>query len=600
MLTRWGESIGPDGAWPEYPRPLLVRDRWENLNGRWQYAIRPRHAALPDAWDGEILVPFCVESRLSGVERRVTTDARLWYRRTFDHDGADGRTLLHFGAVDWHTAIFVNGAYVAAHTGGFDPFTVDLTDFLRSGTNELVVAVDDPTSAGEQPRGKQHAKPQGIWYTPVTGIWQTVWLETVPRANHIAEVRIAPAPDDDAVIVEVLLARPTRDPTLAATVSISLHGNAVAATTIRPDRAVRVDVPDCARWSPGQPTLYDVDVALVRVSDPLPRETQLRDAAEATAYAGAEPVEAALDRVRTYFGMRTIRVGAHPESGAPTLLLNGEPVFHLATLDQGWWPDGLLTPPADAALVYEIEFLKAAGFNAVRKHIKVEPARYYWHCDRLGLLVWQDMPSGFWPAQFVHPNDSAEARRTSVAGDAFERELARMVRSLCMHPSIVLWVLHNEGWGQFDTARLVDFVRGIDPSRPVNATSGWLDVGAGDVVDRHDYAPEPTAPVGDGRRARVIGEYGGIGWPVEGHLWNPDMRNWGYQTLHEFDAVRAAYARAADAIVRARDEAGVCAAVYTQTTDVEGEVNGLLTYDRRVEKLPPEWLAQVHARLTQL
>jgi beta-galactosidase/beta-glucuronidase len=599
MLTPWGESVRPHDVWPEYPRPTLVRDGWTNLNGLWHYAIRPRRAPLPDAWDGEILVPFCVESRLSGVERRVTPDERLWYRRTFHHDGAEARTLLHFGAVDWHAAIFVNGAYAGSHTGGFDPFTVDVTEFLRDGVNELVVAVDDPTSAGEQPRGKQHAKPQGIWYTPVTGIWQTVWLETVPRANHIAEVRITPAPDEDTVMIEVLLARPTRDPTLAATVSISLDGHAVAATTIRPDRLIRIDVPDAVRWSPAQPTLYDADVTLVRVPDPLPRETQLRDAAEAAAYAGAGPVEAALDRVRTYFGMRTICVGAHPASGAPTLLLNGEPLFHLATLDQGWWPDGLLTPPADAALVHEIEFLKAAGFNAVRKHIKVEPARYYWHCDRLGLLVWQDMPSGFWPAQFVHPNDDAEARRTSVAIEVFERELARMVRGLRMHPSIVLWVLQNEGWGQFDAARLVDFVRGIDPSRPVNATSGWFDVGAGDVVDRHDYAPAPKAPEGDGRRARVIGEYGGIGWPVEGHLWNPDMRNWGYQTLHDLDAVRAAYAHATDAIVRARDEAGVCAAVYTQTTDVEGEVNGLLTYDRRVEKLPRAWLAQVHAPLTR-
>jgi hypothetical protein len=598
LLTPWGEALTEAPAWPEYPRPQLVRDGWTNLNGRWQYAIRPRASPAPSAWDGEIRVPFCVESALSGVARRVDPGERLWYRRNFRVDAAGQRVLLHFGAVDHHAAIFVNDAYVASHEGGFDAFTIDITDFVSAGENTLVVAVDDPTSAADQPRGKQHDRPQGIWYTPVTGIWQTVWLERVPLENHIAEVRVSPDLASASIRVEVLLARPTRDPTLAATFTVRLGDRTVATCTARPDRAVRVAVPDPAPWTPERPTLYDLDVALVRIPDPTTKDMRARGDDEAVAYGTAGPVAATIDRVRTYFGMRSIAIGAHPASGLPTLLLNRAPVFHLATLDQGWWPDGLMTPPSDDAITWEIAFLKEAGFNAVRKHIKVEPARYYWHCDRLGLLVWQDMPSGFVPAQFVGPNDAGEGLRRRESATEFERALARMIRALAGHPCIVVWVLHNEGWGQFDSGRLTEFVRGIDPSRPVDATSGWLDVGAGEFVDRHDYAPEPTAPASDGRRVPIVGEYGGIGWPIEGHLWNPGMRNWGYQTFAREDEVRVAYMRVTAAIDRARRTHGVAAAVYTQTTDVEGEVNGLLTYDRRVEKLPRPWLAAIHAQLT--
>jgi beta-galactosidase/beta-glucuronidase len=601
VLTPWGEAVRPENAWCEHPRPQLVRAGWTSLNGTWSYAIRPRHEPVPRHWDGEILVPFCVESRLSGVGRRVAPGERLWYQRTFTPPTGQ-RTLLHFGAVDWHAAIFVNGAYVASHEGGFDPFTLDVTEFLKSGDNDLVVAVDDPTSAGEQPRGKQHLNPKGIWYTPVTGIWQTVWLEPVPSQNHIAEVRATGG--SGCAHIETLLARPTRDPTLAVSLRVRRGERVVATALGRADRTISVNIPEPEPWSPERPTLYHLDVELVRVGNPLPgqgagegvavrREVPLRGATEAARYAQAT-IEEVVDSVQSYFGLREIHVGSHPESGRPTLLLNGTPVFHLATLDQGFWPDGLLTPPADAAIVHEIAFLKAAGFNAVRKHIKVEPARYYWHCDRLGLMVWQDMPSGFLPAQFVAPNDEREGLRTAISADRHERELARMVRTLRAHPSIVVWVLHNEGWGQFDSERLTAFVRGLDPSRPIDATSGWLDVGAGDFVDRHDYAAEPAAPAGDGRRALVLGEFGGVGWPIADHLWDPAMRNWGYQTFASESEVKAAYARALAAVGRARETDGLCAAVYTQTTDVEGEVNGLLTYDRRVEKLPRAWLAEQH------
>ena len=616
MLTRWGRDIVRDAVLDDYPRPQMARASWTNLNGVWQYAITPRNAPQPHAWDDEILVPFCVESPLSGVGRTVSPLDRLWYRRVFAiRDSArlaDQRTLLHFGAVDYECAIWINGGLAGAHTGGFDPFTLDITEYVRPGDNEIIVGVTDPTSSDDQPRGKQHLKPQGIWYTPVTGIWQTVWLEQVPIRAHIEELNIAPTDDCDGIVFTGYLHRPSRDPELALRLTVRLGDKVVAELTVRPDRAVTVPIADPVLWTPDSPTLYDVEVALLRVPNPLPedndqqavarllRNVPLRGETEAARYADADITSAEeIDRVTGYFGLRRIELGPHPAGGHPTLLLNGAPVFHLGPLDQGWWPDGLHTPPADAAMIYEIEYLKAAGFNTLRKHIKVEPARYYYHCDRLGILVWQDMPSGFLPAQFVAPNDEGEALRSSRATEAYEIELQRIINRLKVHPCIVIWVLHNEGWGQFDTERLTDRIRGLDPTRLVNAASGWRDMGAGDLIDRHDYRADPTAPEADGQRALVVGEYGGVGWPVKDHLWNPEMRNWGYQTFHSAHEVKDAYRKATDAIIEMHTVQGLSGAIYTQTTDVEGEINGLITYDREVEKYPPEWLAEVHAPLTR-
>lgn len=612
MLTRWGRDIDRDAVLDDYPRPQMARDDWLNLNGAWQYAITPKTAPPPTEWQGEILVPFCVESKLSGVERRLSPADRLWYQRTFSvSETGQRRTLLHFGAVDYECAIWINGGLAGGHRGGFDSFTLDVSEYLQPGANEILVGVTDPGSSGSQPRGKQHLKPQGIWYTPVSGIWQTVWLEQVPLEAHVEELVITPTADCAGIELTGFLHRPSRDPELALRVRIALNDRLLSEQTIRPDTLATLPIAEPALWSPDSPTLYDVEVTLLRIRNPLPasdpdaaaqleRPVPLRGATEAELYAQADLTGAReIDRVHGYFGLRHIGVGAHPEDGRPTMLLNGEPVFHLGPLDQGWWPDGLHTPPADAAIIYEIEYLKAAGFNTLRKHIKVEPARYYYHCDRLGMLVWQDMPSGFLPAQFVAPNDEGEARRNSAATETFELELQRMIHRLRGHPSIVIWVLHNEGWGQFDSARLVDRIRGLDPTRLINATSGWRDQGVGDLIDRHDYDSQPSPPEGDGRRALVIGEYGGIGWPIDAHLWNPDMRNWGYQTFHDEDAVRSAYENVTEAIVRMQRSHGVCAAIYTQTTDVEGEVNGLLTYDRQVEKLPATWLAEQHRLLTR-
>ena len=611
LLTRWAEEL-PHIPFGEHPRPTLTRERWLNLNGSWRYKIAPTSEPMMDTstehWDGDILVPFCIESRLSGVQRALLPDQRLWYQRNFELAAVDERTLLHFGAVDYECAIWINGAYAGAHSGGFDAFTIDISDYARQGTNTVRVAVNDSTSRGDQPRGKQHLKPNGIWYTAVSGIWQTVWIEQVPTTAHIEELRVTPLCEQKAIDVTAFLHRPTRNPELAVRIVVTLNSTEVAHVIARPDRQIRVAIEDPQLWAPNSPVLYDLKAELIRIDDPLPqdensnsleRQTPQRGPTESALYAHVEDSDkSVIDRVHSYFGMRSIELGPHPDHKRPTLLLNGQPVFHLGTLDQGWWPDGLHTPPNDAAIVDELQFLKASGFNTLRKHIKVEPARFYYHCDRLGLLVWQDMPSGFLPAQFVAPNDEDEGLRHSRSSETFDIELQRMIRGLANHPSIVVWVLHNEGWGQFDTHTLTERIRGLDPTRLINASSGWLDVGAGDMIDKHDYSPTPSPPNADGKRALVMGEYGGAGWPVEGHQWDPSLRNWGYQTYHNREALQSAYQQFTSAIINMHRTHGLSAAIYTQTSDVESEVNGLLTYDRSVEKLPRQWLREVHATLT--
>jgi len=612
MLTRWAKELA-DTPLNDYPRPKLTRDRWLNLNGLWRYRITSISTPMSEAtkeWDGDIRVPFCVESELSNVRRELLPDQRLWYERSFEILSIEERTLLHFEAVDYECAIWINGAFAGAHTGGFDAFTLDITPYARKGANSVIVAVDDCSSRGDQPRGKQHLNPDGIWYTAVSGIWQTVWIEQVPRAAHIEEVCVTPIQEENAIDLIAFLNRPSRDPELAIRVTVTLNSKEVAQVIARPDRQVRIAISDPQLWSPHSPTLYNLQIDLLRVTDPFPtqedpqsleRETPLRGRTESALYAQLKHLNVPIiDSVGSYFGMRSIELGAHPESGQPALLLNGESVFHLGTLDQGWWPDGLHTPSSDAAMIDELEFLIASGFNTVRKHIKVEPARYYYHCDRLGMLVWQDMPSGFLPAQFVAPNDENEGHRHSRASDKFEIELQRMIRGLAHYPSIVVWVLHNEGWGQFDSHALTQRIRTLDSTRLINATSGWLDVGAGDMIDKHDYSPKPTPPDPDGKRALVIGEYGGAGWPVEGHQWNSEKNNWGYQTYHNREALQNAYQQFIEAITKMHQEHGLCAAIYTQTSDVEAEVNGLLTYDRAIEKLPRDWLRTTHAGLLPL
>jgi hypothetical protein len=539
LVTRWAADVDPARPLPEYPRPQMTRPAWQTLNGWWDYAVRDSTAPRPDAWDGRIVVPFPIESQLSRVGRTVAPTERLWYRRTFRAPpSGGGRLLLHFGAVDWATVVWVNGRRVGEHRGGYDPFTVDVTDALGPGAEqELVVAVTDPTDAGDQPRGKQVARPHGIWYTSVTGIWQTVWLEPVPAA-WVSALDVRPEVDSSRVIVRVEAAGAMAKPNVEIEVlvdgrSVSRAGGAAGAPIVLP-------IARPHPWAPGDPFLYDLRVRLE----------------------GG-------DSVASYFGMRKIEV-APDSTGVLRLFLNGRPLFQYGLLDQGWWPDGLYTAPTDDALRYDLEATLAMGFNMARKHVKVEPARWYWHADRLGLLVWQDMPSA---------DNGTEASR-----EAFAVELRRVVYALRNHPSIVMWVPFNEGWGQHDTEQTTTWLAAYDPTRLVNSATGWTDKGVGDVVDEHAY-PGPAIPNDDGRRARVLGEFGGLGLPLEGHTWVP-QDNWGYRTFTDTVALGTAYL---DLLAQLRflQSEGLAAAVYTQTTDVEIEVNGMMTYDRAVVKLPP-------------
>ena len=604
LRTTWGEKVTPDNAWREYPRPQFVRQHWENLNGLWDYAIAPQTAPAPSKFEGRILVPYAIESSLSGVGKPLLPDQRLWERRTFEvpADWKGQRVLLHFGAVDDQCAVWINGGLAGMHTGGFDPFTFDITAFLHPGSNELLVGVTDPTDTGEQPRGKQTLHPEGIWYTAVSGIWQTVWLEPVPVGLYLAELRLTPDVDAGGLRVVALANEATGDDTFAVRLTVSAAGSTVATAVMRVNRETFVPIDHARLWSPADPFLYDVKAELVHVRNPLPsgagQRTPRFGQTERQLYAKAEVQGAPLDSVTSYFGMRKISIGPGPVANQPVLLLNGHPLFQHGPLDQGWWPDGLLTPPSDEAMKWEIGWLRQAGFNMLRKHIKVEPARYYYHCDRLGMLVWQDMPSGFNQRLRNDRQDEGEPLRLSTSREQHELELRRMLARLHNAPSIVTWVVHNEGWGQYESKPLAQWVKAIDPSRLVNADTGWLDMNTGDMYDIHTYQPLPLEPKQMPDRAIVIGEYGGVGWPVADHLWNPQMRNWGYQTYQDQAAYLEALGKKVEALVPMKERLGLSAAVYTQTSDVEGEVNGLLTYDRKVIKVDADTLRKMNAPLT--
>lgn len=614
MLSAFGERVTPDTAWAEYPRPQLRRARWHNLNGLWDYALRDRAEPEPAAYDGKVLVPFCLESALSGVGRPVGPEQRIWYRRAvvIPEDWQGQRVLLHFGAVDYAATVWVNQALAGSHAGGFTPFAFDITPFLRAGANEIKVSVVDPSNTEEIPSGKQRLQPSGIWYTPVSGIWQTVWLEPVPMELAIADLRITPDIDREMITIEAFTDRPVAGDRYAVRVTVRREGEPVATAMARINRAFSVPVRSPELWSPDHPFLYELEVALHAIDDPFAAlkdelgadGAQLRrlqhGRREAEAYARATPVGAPLDVVGSYFGMRKVSLGPGRNTGQPVIHLNNQPLFQYGTLDQGWWPDGLHTPPSDEAIQFELRFLKEAGFNMLRKHIKVEPARYYYHCDRLGILVWQDMPSavshpdGSASDQYLAASGSHELRKLPAAAARFEHELRTMLNSLHNHPSIVMWVVFNEGWGQYDTCRLANWVKGLDASRLVMPASGWVLRDCGDVYSLHTYDTIPRVAPSRPEQAVVIGEFGGIGYAIEGHLWNPDMRIWGYQKYASVEELLVAYRVKFNEIIRQERDIGISAAVYTQTSDVEGEVNGLLTYDRRIIKIPAARLRAIH------
>ena len=554
IRTPWADQVDPSAPLPEYPRPLMQRTDWMNLNGLWDYAVRKAGEPFGKA-DGRILVPYCIESSLSGVGRTVAVDEYLWYHRTFSlpKSWKGNRVLLHFGAVDWKADIWVNDVKAGSHTGGYTPFSIDITDALKSGENSLTVRVWDGTDTGFQPRGKQVRKPSGIWYTSVTGIWQTVWLEPVPE-QHIRNLRTTP--DLDAGCIRVLAEGVDRG---VVEVSLSAEGRRVASARALAGSEVEIPVPGARLWTPDDPYLYDLEVSLIRDGK-------------------------TLDRVKSYCAMR--KVGVTPgKDGILRLTLNDKPIFMYGPLDQGWWPDGLYTAPTDEALAFDVQKTKDWGFNLIRKHVKVEPARWYYHCDRLGILVWQDMPSGDLHGSWQNTRwyQGTEFVRSADSEACYRKEWREIMDYLYSQPCIVAWVPFNEGWGQFKTLEITAWTKQHDPSRLVNSASGGNHFfGAGDILDLHNY-PQPDMYLYDANRVNVLGEYGGIGLPVEGHLWTPD-RNWGYVKFASPKEVTDEYVKYARQL-KEMVARGFSAAIYTQTTDVEIEVNGLMTYDRRVDKV---------------
>lgn len=572
ISTQWSEQVNPDNVLPEYPRPIMERTEWKNLNGLWDYAIIEKGKHTPSVFDGKILVPFAVESSLSGVSKTVGAEKELVYRRSFDVPSSwkGKRVLLHFGAVDWKTDVWVNDVKVGSHTGGFTPFSFDITEALQGKNNTLLVKVWDPTDKGYQPRGKQVSRPEGIWYTPVTGIWQTVWLEPVSE-SYIQDLRITPDIDNSLLSLKALV----KDATSKDLVEVKVFDGQqlVAQGKSINGECVQVAMPENAKlWSPESPFLYTLKVSLKQNGK-------------------------LVDEVSSYAAMRKYS-SKRDANGIVRLELNNKPLFQFGPLDQGWWPDGLYTAPTDEALLYDIQKTKDFGFNMIRKHIKVEPARWYTYCDKLGIIVWQDMPSGDRNPEWQNRKyfEGTEMKRSAESEACYRKEWKEIMDALYSYPCIGTWIPFNEAWGQFKTPEIVEWTKQYDPTRLVNPASGGNHYTCGDMLDLHNY-PAPELYLYDAQRATVLGEYGGIGWVVQGHIWEPD-RNWGYIQFNSSKEVTDEYVKYAEKLYDLIPR-GFSAAVYTQTTDVEVEVNGLMTYDRKVIKLDEKRVREINRKLCE-
>jgi len=592
LLTPWGKAVSPSQVWQQYPRPQMVRNEWINLNGLWDFAITDRMSRQPESWESQILVPFAVETPLSGIGKRLQEQESMWYRKSWRLDALPTqRMLLHFEGVDYACMVWLNGELVGSHKGGLLPFSFEISSHLKTGENELVLRAIDDTDLPDhyQLRGKQKRNNNGIWYTPSSGIWQTVWLEPVP-ASYLARIKTTADMNGKLCVQAEIGGHSDGHEHLRVTL-LEAGKPIVAKTGITGNTTLHYA--EATLWSPNQPKLYDLQVELLDASG------------------------AVLDTVQSYVGFRTVDKRRDAQ-GHWRFTLNGDFIFHLGPLDQGWWPGSFLNPPADEAIVYEMQFLKAAGFNMIRKHKKVEPRRYYYHADQIGLLVWQDQVSGGtesdeWPiwkklkadsegyeARFgdwwTTPGQKLDADWPDWAHAQYMSELKTMIDTLYNHPCVVVWTTFNERWGQHRSLEVGQWVEQYDPTRLLNIASGGNFFEVGDIADEHDY-PDPSYPLENplfDNYIKVVGEFGGHGLPVEGHLWNPDMHNWGYGGLPKNkEEYRERYIRTANLLGKLRQQ-GIAAGVYTQTTDVEGELNGLMTYDRSVLKLEAADLHEIH------
>lgn len=579
LKTRWTETVDLDCPLPEYPRPQLVRQDWQNLNGRFEYAITGLDDSFPEKYDGEIIVPFAPECYLSGVCRTVDADNYLWYKKIFKLDSCfEGkRVMLNFGAVDWKCWVYINKKLVTEHKGGYVPFSVDITSALTKGENELIVRVYDPTDAYWQDRGKQVRESKGFWYTATSGIWQTVWLEPVEDI-YVKKIKITPDIDNSLVKISTDF---NGDAVIKAIVK---EGEKIvfAGEIDRKDAEIKIKNPRL--WSPEDPFLYDIALALCNETGNI------------------------YDTVSSYFGMRKFSIG-YDDKRIPRLCLNNKPYFQNGLLDQGYWSDGGLTAPCDEALIFDIKAMKELGFNMLRKHIKVEPHRWYYHCDRLGMIVWQDMVCGaekidnfvvgFLPNIGIRKADDSNYRLFKVAPEECRREhekaMYETIDNLYNFTSIGCWVPFNEAWGQFDAKRIGTQLKEYDPSRIVDHASGWHDQGGPEINSMHRYILPVTMRRNDGRPFALT-EFGGYSRKIENHMWNA-KKSFGYIMFKDKDSLTKAYKHLFEKQIIPKISKGLCATVYTQVSDVEFEVNGIFTYDRELLKIDGDTIKEINKKM---